>query len=236
MAQENPAKTTKSEEKNQKIESESEKNLKVNSPPPPKLPGSVSAPPPPKLPGSVSAPPPPKLPGSVSAPPPAKTISSGSAQSSKKSSKSSGNPLQLPPRKFGTPRNPDYSRNVNKFAKYKKPAEPEAKPSAKEIDLSIPPIPEPKKIKIDLKLKDEPMRKDTAETKWILIDCEMCGDKVIQMPVPRDYILKSPLPVTDVGYVHGEPQHCIVAQLDKDFEVRRRRCCKITFEKDYAKS
>jgi hypothetical protein len=234
MAQENPMKSPKNEEKSPKNEGDSEK--KINAPPAPKLPGSVPAPPAPKLPGSIPVPPVPKLPGSIPAPKPGKASNSDSAKSFKKTSKGSENTPNLPPRKFGTPRNPDYSRNVNKFAKYKKPAESEVKPSAKDIDLSIPPIPEPKKIKVELKLKDEPMRKDTPETKWILIDCEMCGDKVIQMPVPRDYILKSPLPVTEVGYIHGDPQHCIVAQLDRDFEVRRRRCCKITFEKDYAKT
>lgn len=197
---------------------------------------SIQTPPPPKLPGSGAVPPPPKFPGSGAVPLLAKV--SKSKENANKPERIIPANQSLPPRKFGTPRNPSPSRSVNKFSKYKNETQiqKEAKPSTINKDLSIPEIPLPKKRNVKLELKDEEIRKDTADTKWILIDCEMCGNKVIQMPVPRDYISNSPLPVTEVGYIHGDPLHCIVAQLDKDFEVRRRRCCKITFEKDYAKS
>ena len=54
------------------------------------------------------------------------------------------------------------------------------------------------------------------------------------MPVPRKFIQNSPLPVTDVTYVHGNPEHALTAQLDKDFAVRRRRASNIVYEKDYS--
>jgi len=100
-------------------------------------------------------------------------------------------------------------------------------------ELSIPEVPMPKTISVEKPVKKGEFRKDTDEIKWILIDCEMCDNRVIQMPVYRDQIINSKLPVTDVGYVHGDPLHCIVAQLDCDFQVRRRRCCYLTFESDF---
>ena len=78
----------------------------------------------------------------------------------------------------------------------------------------------------DLGIPEIPMKK------VIVVDCEICN-KTLSMPVPRDAILKSPLPVTDITYVHGDPEHALVAQIDKDFAVRRRRASLIVFEKDY---
>lgn len=95
-------------------------------------------------------------------------------------------------------------------------------------DLGIPAIP----IKKAIVVKKGVVRKDTETTKFVLVECQIC-DKTINMPVPRDIIKKSPLPVTDITYIHGEPQHALTAQLDKDFAVRRRRVSEIVYEKDY---
>ncbi|TFG18825.1 MAG: hypothetical protein EU530_08005 [Promethearchaeota archaeon] len=95
-------------------------------------------------------------------------------------------------------------------------------------DLGIPDIPMKKAIIV----KQSTIRKDTSETKFVLIECEICS-KTISMPVPRKIIQNSTLPVTDVTYIHGNPQHAITAQLDVDFAVRRRRTSQIVYEKDY---
>jgi hypothetical protein len=98
------------------------------------------------------------------------------------------------------------------------------------IDLGIPEIPMKKAIVV----KKGEVRKDTNETNFVLIECQLCN-KTINMPVPRKIIQNSSLPVTDVTYIHGSPEHALTAQLDKDFAVRRRRASVIVHEKDYVK-
>ena len=82
-------------------------------------------------------------------------------------------------------------------------------------------------------VKERKVRKDTETTKFVLVDCQIC-EKTINMPIPRNIIRNSPLPVTDVTYIHGTPTHALTAQLDKDFAVRRRRASQIVYEKDYS--
>ncbi len=53
------------------------------------------------------------------------------------------------------------------------------------------------------------------------------------MPVPKKEILNAKEPVVDIAYTHGTPEHVVVAQLDHDFQVRRRRACEVVYEKDY---
>ena len=106
-----------------------------------------------------------------------------------------------------------------------------------EIDLSIPPPPMKKAIKIKLsssRLKDL-AKKETEETKYILIECQICGSAPIMMPVPKTLVLDASEPVVDVSYIHGDPEHVLVAQLDHDFQVRRRRASWVVYEKDYHK-
>ena len=55
------------------------------------------------------------------------------------------------------------------------------------------------------------------------------------MPVPKDLVLTASEPVVDVSYIHGDPEHVLVAQLDHDFQVRRRRASWVVYEKDYHK-
>ncbi|MBN2154906.1 MAG: hypothetical protein JW776_02545 [Candidatus Lokiarchaeota archaeon] len=95
-------------------------------------------------------------------------------------------------------------------------------------DLGIPEIPMKKAIIV----KQGQIRKDTETTKFVLVECQICN-KTINMPIPRKIIEESPLPVTDVTYIHGNPKHALTAQLDKDYAVRRRRASVIISEKDY---
>ena len=105
----------------------------------------------------------------------------------------------------------------------------EGKNMSNDKDLGIPQVPRKKPVVV----KQQGMiRKDTDSTKFVLIECQICK-KTITMPVPRKIIQESPLPVTDVTYIHGNPEHAIVAQLDRDFAVRRRRASVIVYEKDY---
>ena len=103
--------------------------------------------------------------------------------------------------------------------------------------LGIPAAPPKKPLKIDVKSKDLKIlaRKETSETKFILIECNKCGPKPILMPVPKKLVLEAAEPVVDVSYIHGNPEHVIVAQLDHDFQVRRRRVSEVVYEKDFKK-
>lgn len=104
-----------------------------------------------------------------------------------------------------------------------------------DVSLNIPPAPKKKPLKLEINQRDldELAKKETKKTKYILIECQICGSKPISMPVPKDLVKNSKEPVVDVSYVHGDPQHVIVAQLDHDFQVRRRRASWVIFEKDY---
>ena len=101
-------------------------------------------------------------------------------------------------------------------------------PNPSNADLGIPEVP----IKKAIVIKKTDIRKDTLTTKYVLVECQICNT-TISMPVPRVLIEKSPLPVTDITYIHGNPPHALTAQLDKDFAVRRNRSSVIVFEKDY---
>jgi len=136
----------------------------------------------------------------------------------------------------GTAKNPPSPvsppKNISKM-KGKKPLPTKAKLSVG--DLGIPPPPKKKPIKIEVsagQLK-KLFRKETTETKFILIECQICGHKPIMMPVPKHLVLDAKEPVVDVSYIHGEPTHVLVAQLDHDFQVRRRRASWVVYEKDY---
>ena len=102
-------------------------------------------------------------------------------------------------------------------------------------DLGIPLPPKKKAIKIEMSTGqlNKLSRKETTETKFILIECQICGSRPIMMPVPKHLVLDAKEPVVDVSYIHGDPTHVLVAQLDHDFQVRRRRASWVVYEKDY---
>ncbi|TFH30810.1 MAG: hypothetical protein E4G98_01375 [Promethearchaeota archaeon] len=101
--------------------------------------------------------------------------------------------------------------------------------------LEIPIAPSKKPVKIEINSRDLKIltHKETIDTKYILIECNMCGSKPILMPVPKKIVLEATEPVVDVSYIHGNPEHVVVAQLDHDFQVRRRRVSEVVYEKDY---
>jgi len=113
-----------------------------------------------------------------------------------------------------------------------KPPKMEKTEDLSEEDLGIASVPMKKPIKIDIDQRklDELAKKETEKTKFILIECPICGQPPIVMPVPKKIIKNSEEPVVDISYVHGDPQHVIVAQLDHDYQVRRRRASWVVFE------
>lgn len=100
------------------------------------------------------------------------------------------------------------------------------------IDLNIPPPPKKKAMTItaDMKTMQDLASRETAEMKYILIECSICGLAPIAMPVIKKYVLDAKEPVVEITYIHGNPKHAIVAQLDHDFQVRRNRPSKAIFE------
>ncbi|QEE14766.1 hypothetical protein DSAG12_00582 [Promethearchaeum syntrophicum] len=142
------------------------------------------------------------------------------------------NPQKATPPPPKVPKSPKNLKTISGSTKLKKP-----KLDMSEIDLSIPPPPMKKAIKIKLNSNqlEELTKKETTETKYILIECQICGNTPIMMPVPKDLVLTASEPVVDVSYIHGDPEHVLVAQLDHDFQVRRRRASWVVYEKDYHK-
>lgn len=61
-----------------------------------------------------------------------------------------------------------------------------------------------------------------GKSRKILADCPIC-DKVLHMEIPEDFVKNAEEPVVEITYLHGDPQHSLVVQLDHDFQVRRRR-------------
>ncbi|UYP46363.1 hypothetical protein NEF87_002648 [Candidatus Lokiarchaeum ossiferum] len=107
--------------------------------------------------------------------------------------------------------------------------------SKENLNLSIPAPPKKKAIVLDVSPEklEELAKKETKDTRYIMIECQICGNIPILMPVPKALVLDAKEPVVDVSYIHGDPQHVIVAQLDHDFQVRRRRASWVVYEKDY---
>ncbi len=134
---------------------------------------------------------------------------------------------KMPPIKIEAPKLPKNSP--------KKKNDKKSKNIATDDELGIPKVPmkDPIKMNAGQDLIDLVKSKETKNTKYILIECDICGEKPIAMPVPKDIVENADVPVVDVSYVHGDPLHVIVAQLDHDYQVRRRRASKVVFEKDF---
>src|SRR5271157_702874 len=96
------------------------------------------------------------------------------------------------------------------------------------LDIPLPPPPKGAKEELNLEMSElvftDDKYADDPNYQHILIMCEWCGG-VIKMPVPKDVVLSSDLPVVPVTYVHGAEgnKHALLAHLDHDFQVRRRR-------------
>ncbi len=71
---------------------------------------------------------------------------------------------------------------------------------------------------------------DAKTTEMVIVNCERCED-VISIPVPKKMILDSKLPVVEISFIHGKPEHAVAVQLDHDFDIRRQRYSDVIHEK-----
>lgn len=126
-------------------------------------------------------------------------------------------------------------RISSKEKKSKKGKESDEKQLIKVDDFDIPEVPEPPKKAIKLtqgspglsaQILKEIKNLENDNTKVVLVNCERCKE-VITVPIPKDYITNSKIPVVPVSYVHKNPKgrdlHCITLYLDSDFDIRRQR-------------
>ena len=107
--------------------------------------------------------------------------------------------------------------------------------TVEDVKLGIPLIPESPKRK-DKLTKNSPglsadllqklKRLESDSNKVVLVNCERCRE-IIPVPIPKDYVINSDLPVVPISYVHSnslmKDQHCITLHLDHDFDIRRQR-------------
>jgi len=104
-----------------------------------------------------------------------------------------------------------------------------------DLELDIPLVPESpkKKDKITINspglstdLVTQIKKLDSDKVKVVLVNCERCKE-VIPVPIPKNLILKSELPIVPISYIHKnskkKDQHCITLHLDHDFDIRRQR-------------
>ena len=111
--------------------------------------------------------------------------------------------------------------------------------SDQETDLGIPevPIAPPKQVvkldspKISPKLLEKVTKGETEKIKYVLVKCDRCNE-IIAVPIPKNKILDSELPIVPISYVHskGNDEHCLTVHIDHDFDVRRRRISDIMYE------
>ena len=107
--------------------------------------------------------------------------------------------------------------------------------SKENVDLNIPSIPEAPKKKDRITLDSPELTTDLLSKikkleqkniKVVLVNCERCRE-VIPVPIPKNSIKKSELPVVPISFVHKNPKrkdlHCITLHLDHDFDIRRQR-------------
>ncbi len=143
--------------------------------------------------------------------------------------------------------NPKFSREKNKdqkksFIKKKNIDKSKLSTSTVEdVELGIPLVPESPKKKnrltinspgLSADLLQKMKRLESDNIKVVLVNCERCRE-IIPVPIPKNYIIKSDLPVVPISYVHSnshkKDQHCITLHLDHDFDVRRQRISDVVF-------
>ncbi len=114
----------------------------------------------------------------------------------------------------------------------------EEKLEMKDEKLSIPeaPIPKDKKKKLAPPVLDKKIFSDLKINekthKIVIVECDRCGGP-ISVPVPIKMIEESEVPVVEFTYTHGDPMHCLIVQLDKNYNERRRRTTDLISEKDF---
>ncbi len=144
--------------------------------------------------------------------------------------------------------NPKFSRKKNKdmkksFIEKKKNIDKSNLDfsTVEDVELGIPLVPESPKKKNKLTVNSPGLSADLLQKlkslesdkiKVVLVNCERCK-KIIPVPIPKDYVIKSDLPVVPISYVHSnshmKDQHCITLHLDHDFDIRRQRISDVVF-------
>lgn len=136
------------------------------------------------------------------------------------------------------------SKEQTKVVKTKKDSVKMTKKSfstEEEFELDIPLVPESPKQKGKITISSPGLSPDlvtqmkkleTVKNKVVLVNCERCKE-IIAVPIPRNFVLKSELPVVPISYVHKnskkKDQHCITLHLDHDFDIRRQRISDVVF-------
>lgn len=113
--------------------------------------------------------------------------------------------------------------------------------SEEDLELNIPSVPESPKQKDKITINSPGLSADlltqmkkleSTKNKVVLVNCERCKE-IIAVPIPRNFVLKSELPVVPISYVHKnskkKDQHCITLHLDHDFDIRRQRISDVVF-------
>ncbi len=116
--------------------------------------------------------------------------------------------------------------------------------SKEDLDLEIPEIPEAPKKKDKINLDSPGLSVDLLgkikkleqkNIKVVLVNCERCNE-VIPVPIPKNIIKKSELPVVPISFIHKNPKrkdiHCITLHIDHDFDIRRQRISDVIIESD----
>lgn len=114
-----------------------------------------------------------------------------------------------------------------------------------ELNLEVPPIPEAPKKKDQITINSPGLSTDLLEkikalkskdNEVVLVNCERCKN-VIPIPIPKNLILKSELPIVPISYIHknlkGRDLHCITLHLDHDFDIRRERISDVVISSNY---
>ena len=113
-----------------------------------------------------------------------------------------------------------------------------------DYELKIPSVPEPPKKKDKISIDSPDLSQDvlkrikkveSPDKKVVLVNCERCG-VVIPIPVPKEIVINSELPIVPVSYVHKnlekKDEHCITIHLDHDFDIRRQRLSDVVISID----
>jgi len=113
--------------------------------------------------------------------------------------------------------------------------------TVEDVELGIPLVPESPKKKNQLTVNSPGLsadllqklkRLESDDIKVVLVNCERCKE-IIPVPIPKNFVIKSDLPVVPISYVHSnsqlKDQHCITLHLDHDFDIRRQRISDVVF-------
>ncbi|MFX1411477.1 MAG: hypothetical protein ACFFA6_14090 [Promethearchaeota archaeon] len=116
--------------------------------------------------------------------------------------------------------------------------------SKEDMELGIPSVPEAPKKKKKITLDSPDLTPDILERikkvkspniKVVLVNCERCK-AIIAVPIPKNAVLKSEIPVVPISYVHknlqNKDQHCITIHIDHDFDIRRQRISDVVISSD----